>query len=390
MEHIRSILGRRLRLGVIGGAPGSFIGEVHRIAARLDDTYELVCGVLSSNPQKALQAGKELGFPSDRLYKTVQQMLESEETRKDKIDALAIMTPNDTHFEYSMAALDKGFHVICDKPLTNTLEQARALVQKVRETDLVFCLTHNYTGYPLVRQAREMIVQKMLGDIRLVQVEYVQGGRAREVQVSPDMPRAWKYNPEKSGPSLVMGDIGTHAHHLLRFVTGLEVSQVSAEVGTIVPNRQVHDFAGALLRMSNGARGVFWATQAAAGVENSLSFRISGSSGSLEWCQEIPQRLQFFPLDGPAQVFTPNGPGILPAAAKVSRIAKGHPEGYLEGFANLYTEAAQAIGNAILKLPHRDYDFPGVVDGLKGLEFIEAALLSSRSGGSWVSTHQVP
>jgi predicted dehydrogenase len=378
-------LGRRIRLGIIGGAPGSFIGGVHRMAARLDDCYDIVCGVMSSSPQKARETGRAMGFADGRLYGTVEEMLSSETALREDggkaIDAVAIMTPNHMHFPYSMAALDAGFHVICDKPMTNSLDEARQLHQKVVDSGLVFCLTHNYTGYPLVRQAREMIADGQLGDLRLIQVEYVQGGRAVNKPVSPDMPRAWKFDPEKSGPSLVMGDIGTHAHNLLRFVTGMEVGQLSARLGTIVPERQVHDFAGIQFTLENGAAGVMWVTQAAAGIENSLRFRISGSLGTLEWFQEIPQRMTFYPVDGSARVLTPNGPEIMPAARRASRIVKGHPEGYTSAFAVIYREAAEAMAGS---MSGSELLFPDSADGLRGLEFVQASIDSSSRDGAWI------
>jgi predicted dehydrogenase len=294
---------------------------------------------------------------------------------------VAIMTPNDSHFPYAMEALAKGFDVICDKPMTNTLDEALALQQRVVETGLVFCLTHNYTGYPMVRQAKAMVADGQLGTLRLVQVEYVQGGRAK---AGPGR-TAWKEDAQRGGPSLVMGDIGTHAHNLLRFISGLEVEQVAAEVGTIVPDRLTHDFAGALLRLSQGARGSFWVTQAAAGVENSLRIRISGSLGTLEWLQEQPQVLHFKPLDAPAQIRTPNGPGTLPLAARSSRIVAGHPEGFHEAFANLYSDAAEAIaarraGQAPDALA---LHFPNARDGLLGVQFVNSVIQSSAHNGAW-------
>ena len=268
------LLGRRLRLAVIGGGPGSFIGATHRQAARLDDRYELVAACLSSQADKALCAGAGLGLPADRSYPGAQALLDAEAARADGAEVVAIMTPNDSHFPYAMAALAQGFDVICDKPMTNTLEEAALLRQRVRDSGRVFCLTHNYSGYPLVRQARAMVSEGELGEIRLVQVEYVQGGRAK-----PGPGRtAWKTDPSRSGASLVMGDIGTHAHQLLRFITGLEVEQVAADAGPIVPGSQAHDYAGALLRLSGGARGSFWVTQAAAGMENALPCHSNSSS----------------------------------------------------------------------------------------------------------------
>ena len=384
LNPVISMLGRRLRLAVIGGGPGSFIGAMHRQAARLDDRYEIVTGILSSTPEKSKQAGRELGLHADRLYASVQEMLEAERSRKDGVDVVAIMTPNDSHFEYSVAALELGFDVICDKPMTNTLEEAERLHEKVQETGLIFCLTHNYTGYPMVRQAKAMVEDGQLGTIRLVQVEYVQGGKADEEKPMPEV-ITWKYDPVRGGPSRVMGDIGTHAHNLTRFITGLEVEEVSAEVGTIVPGRIIHDFAGALLRFDNGARGSFWVTQAAAGVENCLRIRVSGSQGSLEWMQEFPQALTFKPLHGPSQNRTPNGPGTLPLSAHSTRLVAGHPEGFPDGFANIYSDAAEAIGarRAGKQVDPLALYFPNAWDGLLGVRFVNSVIESSNTNGKW-------
>ncbi len=378
-------LGRRLRLAVIGGGPGSFIGPMHRAAARLDDRYDLVAGAVASDPERSRIASKGLGIAEDRAYGTAIELLEGEAGRSDGAEVVAIMTPNDSHHEYAAAALDRGFDVICDKPLTNTLEEAVDLVRKVEETGLVFCLTHNYTGYPMVRQARGMVEEGQLGELRLIQVEYVQGGKADENDPDPDGKPPWRYDPVRGGPSLVMGDIGTHAHNLARFITGLEVTEVAAEIGAIVPGRLVHDFAGAMLRFENGARGIFWVTQAAAGAENSLRIRVSGTRGTLAWDQELPTRLLVTPLDGPAEWRTPNGPGTLPLAARSTRIVAGHPEAFLEAFANLYSDAAEAIAaRRTGTAPHPlALYFPDVVDGAIGLRFVDAVIASSEAGGVW-------
>jgi predicted dehydrogenase len=379
------MLGRRLRLAVIGGGSGSFIGAMHRQAARLDDRYEIVAGVLSSNPEKSKKDGLEIGLPSDRLYASVKEMYAAEVKRKDAVDVIAIMTPNDSHYEYAMGALENGFDVICDKPMTNTLEEAETLHKKVLESGLIFCLTHNYTGYPMVRQAKAMVEDGQLGTIRLIQVEYVQGGKADESK--PDPSASWRFDPVRGGPSLVMGDIGSHAHNLVRFISGLEVAEVAAEIGNIVPGRAVHDYGGALLRFTNGARGSYWVTQAAAGVENCLRIRVSGTKGSLEWMQEFPQALTFKPLGAPSQNRTPNGPGTLSLSKHSSRIVAGHPEGFHEGFANIYSDAAEAIaarrsGNQ--PNPLAMY-FPNSLDGLMGLKFVFSAIESSRANGQWKS-----
>ncbi|MEN9564346.1 MAG: hypothetical protein RIR73_2590 [Chloroflexota bacterium] len=383
LNPVIDFLGRRLRLAVIGGGTGSFIGAMHRQSARRDDRYQIVTGIFSSDQAKSKKDASELGFESDRIYSSVKELFEKESSRKDGIDAVAIMTPNDSHFDYSMWALERGIDVICDKPMTNTLAEAETLHKKVQETGLVFCLTHNYTGYPMVRQAKAMVEAGELGTIRLVQVEYVQGGKADENKVFPA--GYWKFDPARGGPSLVMGDIGSHAHNLTRFITDLEVDEVSAEIGTIVPNRLVHDFGGAMLRFSNGARGSFWVTQAAAGVENCLRIRVSGTKGSLEWMQEIPQALTFKPLGAPSQNRTPNGPGTLPLSARCTRLVAGHPEGFPDGFANIYSDAAEAIAARRAGKPADPLAlyFPNSFDGLMGVRFVDSVIASSEANGQW-------
>ncbi|MDQ3007591.1 MAG: Gfo/Idh/MocA family oxidoreductase [Chloroflexota bacterium] len=383
LNPVISMLGRRLRLAVIGGGPGSFIGAMHRQAARLDDRYEIVTGILSADLEKSKKAALELGMDPNRLYANVKEMLDKESDREDGADVVAIMTPNDSHYEYAMYALERGFDVICDKPMTNTLEEAETLHKKVQETGLMFCLTHNYTGYPMVRQAKAMVQDGQLGTIRLVQVEYVQGGKADESK--PDPSESWRFDPVRGGPSLVMGDIGSHAHNLVRFITGLEVDEVLSEIGNIVPGRAVHDYGGALLRFDNGARGSYWVTQAAAGVENCLRIRVSGTKGSLEWMQEFPQALTFKPLGAPSQNRTPNGPGTLPLSKHSSRIVAGHPEGFHEGFANIYSDAAEAIAarrSGKTPNPLALY-FPNSFDGLMTLRFVFGAIESSKANGKW-------
>jgi predicted dehydrogenase len=383
LNPVIDFLGRRLRLAVIGGGTGSFIGAMHRQSARRDDRYQIVTGIFSSDHAKSKKDAEELGFESDRIYSSVKELFEKESSRKDGIDAVAIMTPNDSHFDYSMWALERGIDVICDKPMTNTLAEAEALHKKVRETGLVFCLTHNYTGYPMVRQAKAMVEAGELGTIRLVQVEYVQGGKADETKTfSPDN---WKFDPVRGGPSRVMGDIGTHAHNLTRFITGLEVDEVAAEIGAIVPGRIIHDFGGAMLRFSNGARGSFWVTQAAAGVENCLRIRVSGTKGSLEWMQEFPQALTFKPLNAPSQNRTPNGPDTLPLSARCTRLVAGHPEGFPDGFANIYSDAAEAIAarRAGKQADPLALYFPNSYDGLMGVRFVDSVIASSEANGKW-------
>jgi predicted dehydrogenase len=384
-DPVIDMLGRPLRLAVIGGGPGSFIGASHRTAARLDGRYELVAGVVSSDPERSKMAALGMGIDPSRAYADASRMLDAESQRGDGAEVVAIMTPNDSHHRYAMAALDLGFDVICDKPMTNTLAEAMDIVRKVEATGLVFCLTHKYTGYPMVRQARALVEAGEIGKIRLVQVEYVQGGKADESDPDPADGLPWRYDPVRGGPSLVMGDIGTHAHNLARFVSRLEVSEVAAEIGHVVPERPVDDYGAAMLRLDNGARGSFWVTQTAAGVENALRIRVSGTSGSLEWHQERPTRLILKPLDAPVRVYTPNGPGALPAAGRSSRIVAGHPEGFHEGFANVYSDAAEAIA---ARRSGQQADplamwFPNERDGAIGVRFVEAAVSSSLADGAW-------
>jgi predicted dehydrogenase len=379
------MLGRPLRLAVIGGGPGSFIGAVHRTAARLDGRYQLVAGAVSTHAERSRTAATGMGIDPSRAYSDAIAMLDAESERDDGAEVVAIMTPNDSHHRFALAALDRGFDVICDKPMTNTLHEALDIVRKVDATGLVFCLTHNYTGYPLVRQARALVEDGQVGEVRLVQVEYVQGNKAQESDPDPVDGLPWRYDPVRGGPSLVMGDIGTHAHNLARFVSGLEVTEVAAEIGHVIPQRPVDDYGAALLRFDNGARGSFWVTQTAAGVENGLRIRVSGSKGSLEWEQERPTQLIVKPLDGPVRVYTPNGPGTLPASARACRIVAGHPEGFHEAFANIYSDAAEAIA---ARRSGREPDplalwFPNERDGAIGVKFVEAAVTSSRANGAW-------
>lgn len=360
---------------------------MHRTAARLDDRYELVAAALSADPDRSRAAGIAIGVDPDRSYGDGVELLESEAKREDGADVVAVMTPNDTHHLFSTNALRRGFDVISDKPIANTMDEALDIRRTVDDSGLVFCLTHNYTGYPMVRQARAMVHEGDLGEIRLIQVSYVQGHKAADDDPDPAGDVPWRYDPVRGGPSLVMGDIGTHAHNLARYISGLEVDEVAAEVGHIAPGRRVDDYAAAMLRFDNGARGTFWVTQAAAGVENDLRIRVSGTKGTVDWEQETPTRLLYRPLDGPAQIRTPNGPGTLPLAARASRIVAGHPEGFHEGFATIYADAAEAIaarrvGSTADPLA---LQFPTAEDGVMGIRFVEAAIASSDSGSEWKS-----
>jgi predicted dehydrogenase len=378
-------LGRRLRLGVVGGGPGSFIGAVHRTAARLDDHYEVVAAVLSRNPERSRAAALAIGIADVRAYGDHLELLAKEAERADGIDVLAIMTPNRSHHPIARDALARGLDVICDKPLTTTVADALDLVQRVRKSGLVFCTTYNYTGYPMVRHARAMVRSGALGAIRQLHVEYIQGHLAAATEADRDPTANWRFEAAEGGAALVLGDIGTHAHHLAAFVTGLELSEVAAELGSAVPGRQVADYAHLLLRFANGARGSMWVTNSAAGAEHGLHLRVFGENGGLEWHQEEPNGLLYRPQGGFAQVLTRGRPGLSPEAERATRIVLGHPEGFHEAFANLYADAAEAIvarrtGSQPDPLA---LDFPTVEDGARGVKFVDAAVASHRAGGRW-------
>jgi predicted dehydrogenase len=380
-----SQLGHRLRLGVVGGGPGSTIGEVHRIAARLDDHYEIVASVLSSDPDRSRAVGSVLGIPSGRAYGTVDEMLEREVPRDDGIEVMAVMTPNNGHYAACRAALDHGLDVICDKPLATTHADALDLVSRAHAAGRVFCVTYNYSGYPLVRQARAMVAAGEIGEIRFVQLEYIQGHLATAVERTESYKR-WKFDPQQTGPSLIVGDIGVHAYQLGTFVTGIEPAKLCADLGAIVPGREADDYASVMFRYANGARGTMLITQAAAGAEHGLKFRVHGEKGGLEWHQEQPNWLRFSPLGQPTQILTRRGPGLHPEANAGTRVSIGHPEGYHEAFANLYSEAAEAI---VARKAGRNVDelrlpFPTVEDGARGTRFVDAVVESGRGGSTWV------
>ena len=378
-------LGRRLRLGVVGGGPGSFIGVIHRTAARLDDRYEVVAAVLSSDPERSRAAASELGFEGSRAYGTAEEMLAREAARDDGIDVLAIMTPNDSHYPLSCAALDRGLDVICDKPLTTDLADALDLVRRVRESGRVFCVTYNYSAYPMARQARAMVRAGVLGRIRMVRVEYIQGHLAELTAAESGQGANWRLDAGKTGASLILGDIGSHAHHLATYLADQQLAEVSAEVGAVVPGRKVDDYAAVLLRFEEGAKGVIWMTQAAAGAEHGLHIRIFGEKGGLDWHQEQPNQLHYAPLGRPRQVLSRGGPGLDPAAERATRVSIGHPEGFHEAFANLYADVAEAVAARLSGRPADPLalDFPTVEDGARGMRFIAAALESSAAGGRW-------
>lgn len=378
--------GRRLRLGMIGGGQGAFIGAVHRIAARIDDRYELVAGALSSDPERARASAAELHIAPDRAYGSFEEMAKAEVGRDDGIDVVAIVTPNHLHHAPAKVFLEAGIHVICDKPMTTTLEDALDLVETVKRTGLVFGLTHNYTGYPMVRHARAMVEAGDLGDIRVIQVEYPQDWLTTKVEDTGHKQAEWRTDPRRSGPGGCIGDIGTHAHNLAAFISGLEVVELCADLSSFVEGRALDDNVNMMLRFAGGARGMLWASQVAPGNENGLKIRIYGDRAGLFWQQEHPNQLRFSPYAMPLQIISRGGPGAGDVAAFATRVPAGHPEGYLEGFANIYSDIAEVIS---ARREGRDPDpmalhFPTVMDGAKGVKFIEAAVESSNQGGVWV------
>lgn len=381
---------RRLRLGMVGGGQGAFIGAVHRIAARLDDCYELVAGALSSDAARAHASAAELHIDPDRSYDDYATMARREASRPDGIDVVAIVTPNHLHHGPARAFLEAGINVICDKPLTSTLDDALDLERAVRESGLVLGLTHNYTGYPLVRQARAMVAEGALGALRVVQVEYAQDWLATKLEDSGQKQAAWRTDPAQSGAAGCVGDIGTHAFNLAEFVSGAEVEELAAELSIFVPGRRLDDNAHMLLRFAGGARGMLWSSQVAVGHENGLRLRVYGEKAGLEWAQEQPNALTFTPQGEPPRLIRRNGAGAMPVAAQASRIPAGHPEGYLEAFAQIYRDLAEQIS------AHRQGRapdpasllVPGIEAGVRGMRFITAAVASSRDGARWTKVAQ--
>lgn len=388
---VTELLGRRVRLGLIGGGGVSLIGPVHRVAARFDDCFEIVAGVLSSRPERSLAEAQALGLP--RGYRDMATMLAEEAKRPDGIDAVAIMTPNDSHERYARMALEAGLDVICDKPLTNDVESAIALVEAARLRGLVFNLTHNYAGYPMVREARCAVSENELGTLRIATVSYVQGSLGSRVE---DMPEAipdrlrWRLDPARGGLSHVLGDIGTHAHQLLSFVTGRRVEAVLADVGAALPGRVAHDTAAVILRLEGGTRGTLFVTKAATGAENALSIEAYGEAGGLAWNQAHANELRIMRNGRPAELRTRGLPTLHPYSRRSARLPPGHPEAFFEGFANIYTDFALLVAARRAGKPADAFasQAPTARDGAEGLAFVEACLSSTESG-TWAKLRAV-
>lgn len=371
---------------MVGGGTGAFIGAVHRIASRIDGDYELVAGALSSRPDVAAQSGRDIGLAPDRIYTSYDEMARIEAGRADGIEAVSIVTPNNVHFGPAKAFLEAGIHVICDKPLTASLADARALAAITPKHGAKFLLTHNYTGYPLIRQARELVASGVLGKIRVVQVEYPQDWLAEEA-TADNKQAVWRTDPKQSGAGGAVGDIGTHAYNLARFVTGLKTEAIAAELTRFVPGRQLDDNVNIMLRFVGGARGMLWASQVAVGCENGLQLRVYGEKASLEWRQDNPNYMWFAEFGKPRQLLTRGGAiSGAPASAMNIRVPAGHPEGYLEAFGTLYSQFAEVIrgeGAAVAGL------LPSLADGVEGMEFIAASVKSSSQDCRWVKLSDV-
>ena len=380
---------RKLRMGMIGGGKDAFIGAIHRIAANMDGLIELVCGALSSSPEKALESGKTLFLPEDRIYPNYEEMIlqESRLPAGQRMDFVSIVTPNHAHFAPAMMALEHGFHVVIDKPITFTLEEAKLLKKKTEETGLSLLLTHTYAGYPMVKQAREMVKAGELGKIRKIIVEYPQGWLSRLSEKDGNPQAAWRTDPARSGKSGCMGDIGTHAAHLAEYISGLKITKLCADLSIVVDGRALDDDGNVLLKFDNGSNGVLVASQIAAGEENALRIRVFGEKGGLEWAQQEPNTLILKWLDAPVQILRAGGHQLSSYAAFNSRTPGGHPEGYLEAFANLYRNFALCISaeNEGIKAAPEAYDYPSVDEGIRGMAFINNVVKSSLSNDKWTN-----
>lgn len=380
-------INRKLRMGMVGGGKDAFIGAVHRIAAAIDGEIELVCGAFSSNPEKSKASGEALYLPSDRVYGDFKEMIEKEKNlpEGDRMDFVAIVTPNVMHFPPAKMALENGFPVICDKPVTFNLQEAKELKKIVDKTGLTFALTHNYTGYPMVRQARDMVKEGKFGKVRKIVVEYPQGWLATKAENTNNKQASWRADPKQAGISNCMGDIGTHAENLAEFITGLKITEMCADLASVVEGRELDDDGNVLLRFEGGVKGILYASQISVGEENALAIRVYGEKGSIEWHQMEPNTLLVKWLDQPTQIYRTNTPFVSKSSAASARIPAGHPEGYLEAFANIYKNFAMTLRARMQgKEPDPIYlDFPTIDDGVRGMAFIENVVASDKSSEKW-------
>ena len=380
---------RKLRMGMVGGGKDAFIGAIHRLAANMDGLIELSCGALSINPDLAKESGKELFLPEDRTYLTFEEMIEKESKMPEdkRIDFITIVTPNFAHYAPAAMALDNGFNVIVEKPMTFTLQEAKDLKKKLEQSGKTLCLTHTYSGYPMVKQAKAMVAEGAFGKIRKIVVEYSQGWLSRLTEREGNAQASWRTDPKKSGKAGAMGDIGTHAAHLAEYISGLRITKLCADLNVMVEGRALDDDGNVLLKFDNGAAGVLVATQIAAGEENNLKIRIYGEKGGIDWTQQEPNTLIVRWLDQPTQILRAgnNSPGLSSYALQNCRTPGGHPEGYLEAFANIYRNFAHTL---MAKLDGKEptkemLDFPGIEDGVRGMAFIENVVASGNSNEKW-------
>lgn len=380
--HLRDKFGRPLRLAVIGGGPDSWIGRMHRGAAEMDGWFRVTAGVLSSDPQRSREAGRSMGLDAARSYGSVAEMLAAERARPDGVDAVAIMTPNDTHYAFAAAALDARLDVVCDKPVTHDFAQARDLVQRARAQDRLFAVAHGYSAYPMTRYARQLVRGGAIGPVRLVQVEYIQSGLATRIEDGPPSNRLrWLFDPARSGQALVMSAIGCHAQHLASFVAGAHVARVMADVGTLRPGRKVVDHVSALLEFEGGARGTFTVTQAAAGGENDIRLRVYGEAGLIDWSHREASYLKLAMQGQPVRTMGRGDPDLPAEIIALGRSPRGHPEGLREAFANIYAEVAQERMARELGEPVPEFPYPRIEDGAHTMAFIEACMASQQRGG---------
>lgn len=373
---------------MVGGGRGAFIGAVHRMAAALDGQIELVCGAFSSDPEKSRLSGDDFYLAPERVYGSYEEMIEQEKElpENERMDFVSIVTPNHMHYGPAKMALTNGFHVVCDKPLTFNMEEALDLQETVKETGLIFALTHNYTGYPMVKQAKQMVKHGELGKIRKVVVEYPQGWLSTLLESTDQKQAAWRTDPKKSGKAGAMGDIGTHAENLAEYITGLKIDALCADISTLVEGRQLDDDGNVLLRFDNGARGILYASQISAGEENALKIRVYGEKGGLEWAQMQPNSLIVKWLDKPTEIRRTGVSPLYPETEAHTRIPAGHPEGYLEAFANIYRNVAKCIQARIdgVEIDPLYLDYPSVEDGVRGMQFIDKVIESGESDVKWV------
>lgn len=377
---------RPLRFGMVGGGRGSQIGDSHRIAARLDGRYQLVAGAFDVVPERGRALADDLGLEPDRAYDDFRAMAAAEAERADGVEIVSVVTPNSTHYEIARAFLERGIHVICEKPLATSLEHARDLHDVARRAGAVCAVMYGYSGYPLVRQARRMVAAGELGRIRVVQAEFAHGGMAEPVeQHNPSA--AWRLRPEIAGPSFVLGDAGTHAHHLATYITGHHATEVAAEMSRMVPGRQLEDNAHVLMRFDNGATGFLWASAIAVGNTHGLRIRVYGEKAGLEWQQEHPNQLRFAPLGAPARILERDTGYLDASVARLNRISAGHPEGYFEAFGNVYRDVADVVAASRggPAAPDASADYPSAADGVRGVRFLDAAVESAAAGGAWTS-----